>query len=136
MRANKLFDDLLNALELPASSSEKRAIVRWLLQDRLGFSWAEIQAGKITDHGPSAFAGDMRRLNASEPLQYILGYAWFYGRQFDVTKDVLIPRPETELLVQFIVDSLGKSFSGSLLDIGTGSGCIAVTLALSFPRQR
>lgn len=134
MRANELFDHLLNALTLSVDHGEKRAMVLWLMEERIGLSVLDVQAGKPTAHDPSDLAEDIKRLNTNEPLQYVLGYAWFYGRRFQVTPDVLIPRPETELIVQFITDQLGKSFSGSLLDIGTGSGCIAVTLALELPK--
>jgi release factor glutamine methyltransferase len=66
-----------------------------------------------------------------EPLQYILGEAPFYGRSFYVNDDVLIPRPETELLVEQVLNRVERP--GRILDIGTGSGCIAVTLACELP---
>ena len=69
-----------------------------------------------------------RRTNG-EPLAYILGYREFYGRRFFVTPDVLIPRPETETIID-IVKALNPT---KVLDVGTGSGCIAVTLALELP---
>lgn len=134
MRANEIFDHLMNALTLSVDQGEKRSMVLWLLEERLGLSSADVQAGKPTGHDPSEFADAIRRLNTNEPLQYIMGYSWFYGRRFAVTPDVLIPRPETELLVQSVIDHLGNEFKGSLLDIGTGSGCIALTLALELPK--
>ena len=76
------------------------------------------------------------RMAVGEPLQYIIGMAWFYGRQFRVTPDVLIPRPETEELVNGVLtQSAGGKSSDSLhiLDLCTGSGCIAWTLALGIP---
>ena len=66
-----------------------------------------------------------RRTN-HEPLAYILGYRWFYGRKFIITPDVLIPRPETET----IIDIAKEMRPTKILDIGTGSGCIAITLTL------
>ena len=78
------------------------------------------------------------RLLANEPLQYVLGEADFYGLKFIVNKDVLIPRPETEELVQWIKNDIARiAPSGnekSLLDIGTGSGCIALTLKHQLPQ--
>lgn len=69
----------------------------------------------------------LSRLQKGEPYQYVLGETEFYGRLFKVTGDVLIPRPETEELVEWVVS---ESHEGNFfLDIGTGSGCIAVTLA-------
>ncbi len=70
----------------------------------------------------------VERLKNSEPIQYILGKYEFYGLIFQLTPDVLIPRPETEELVEWIISENLKDKS-SVLDIGTGSGCIAVTIA-------
>lgn len=67
------------------------------------------------------------RLNNQEPIQYVLGEAPFLGRDFQVSPAVLIPRPETEALVQYIVDNNPQAGT-RVLDIGTGSGCIAITL--------
>lgn len=72
------------------------------------------------------------------PVQYITGEQFFYGWQFFVDERVLIPRPETELLVEHALESLGRAVRGgdatvTLLDIGTGSGCIAITLAKLSP---
>ena len=69
-----------------------------------------------------------RRLS-NEPLAYILGYKEFYGRIFKVTKDTLIPRPETEALITEVVALRPKN----ILDVGTGSGCIAITLSKELP---
>ncbi|MBL0281784.1 MAG: peptide chain release factor N(5)-glutamine methyltransferase [Bacteroidetes bacterium] len=74
-----------------------------------------------------------KRLIACEPVQYVLGSAWFYGRQFMVNPSVLIPRPETEELVETIIKSNPQPTS-RILDIGTGSGCIAITLSLEIPQ--
>ncbi len=74
-----------------------------------------------------------KRLLNLEPVQYVLEKAWFYGRQFIVTPDVLIPRPETEELVELIINSHPK-LDANILDIGTGSGCIAITLKLELPQ--
>lgn len=63
------------------------------------------------------------------PIQYILGYSWFYGYKFKLNNNVLIPRPETEELVDWIIKDNPKK--KSILDIGTGSGCIAISIALN-----
>jgi len=73
----------------------------------------------------------LNRLAQGEPLQYVIGYAPFCGLQFRVDGRVLIPRPETAELVECVAQEAGTS--GALLDIGTGSGCIAVTLAHKLP---
>ncbi len=72
-----------------------------------------------------------RRINR-EPLAYILGKAWFYGRTFEVTPDVLIPRPESEDFIDILKNIKPKS----LADIGTGSGCLAVSAKLELPSCR
>jgi release factor glutamine methyltransferase len=72
-----------------------------------------------------------RRLKG-EPLAYILGYREFYGRRFFVTPDVLIPRPETETIINIAKQLLPTT----VLDVGTGSGCIAITLALELPNAQ
>lgn len=72
----------------------------------------------------------LNRLNNNEPIQYILGEASFYGRAFKVNSSVLIPRPETEELVQHAISRINGKTNPVILDIGTGSGCIAITLNL------
>ncbi len=67
------------------------------------------------------------------PLPYITGEAWFYGRPFKINRAVLIPRPETEDLARAALDAVKDIFKPQLADIGTGSGCLAVTLALERP---
>jgi release factor glutamine methyltransferase len=75
----------------------------------------------------------IQRLSKHEPLQYILGEAWFYGLKFLVNQHVLIPRPETEELVDLMLKQLPVNNKLHLLDIGTGSGCIPISLAKNAP---
>jgi release factor glutamine methyltransferase len=77
------------------------------------------------------FRSNLRRRSAREPLAYITGKAWFYGLQFSITPDVLIPRPETELLVETVLSM--ADHSSSILEIGTGSGAIAISLQVAMP---
>lgn len=77
----------------------------------------------------------VERRAAGEPLQYITGVQDFYGREFRVTPDVLIPRPETELLVEAALE-VNTSKDAFICDVGTGSGCIAVTLLCEMPGAR
>jgi release factor glutamine methyltransferase len=77
----------------------------------------------------------LQRLKNWEPVQYILGHTEFYGRPFRVDYRVLIPRPETEMLVEWILQGeQGKA--PAVIDLGTGSGCIAVSLAVNLPGAR
>lgn len=81
-----------------------------------------------------AFASLAARRTGGEPVAYLVGHREFFGRDFEVSPDVLIPRPETELLVELVVAGPGAGVPASgplrVLDLGSGSGCIAVTLAL------
>lgn len=76
-----------------------------------------------------------RKLKTGEPVQYVTGETSFYGCTIQVNRGVLIPRPETEELVDLIVRE-NKGYAGRIIDIGTGSGCIAVALAKSLPSSR
>jgi release factor glutamine methyltransferase len=87
-------------------------------------------SGKKTEK----FENAIKRLKKHEPIQYIIGTTEFYGLPFKVTESTLIPRPETEELVQWVTDvATSKSENFTILDIGTGSGCIAISLAKSRP---
>ena len=76
------------------------------------------------------------RRAAREPVAYITGHREFWGLDFEVTRDVLIPRPETELIVEEAVSLASRALMRRLIDVGTGSGCLAVALAIEFPSAR
>jgi len=76
------------------------------------------------------------RLKNYEPLQYIIGFTEFYGLKFNVNKHTLIPRPETEELVDLIIEENKNKQNLNILDIGAGSGCIAISLAKNLPKSR
>ena len=78
----------------------------------------------------------LKRRSTFEPLQYIIGKVEFYGLEFEVNRSVLIPRPETEMLVEAVIDSVKKDEKISILDIGSGSGNIAVALAKNIPSSK
>ena len=119
-------------------SDEARFISRWIVEELYRVSPTDI-ALDITlgnDGGKDEkLHGIIERLLRNEPIQYILGKAYFFGRVFFVSPDVLIPRQETEELVSMIRDET-KGRPCSVLDIGTGSGCIAITLSLELKEAR
>jgi release factor glutamine methyltransferase len=90
---------------------------------------------EVSEEASAEALGAFGRMASGEPIQYIIGKAYFYDREFKVTPDVLIPRPETELLVREAVNWARCSGRKSLrvLDLCTGSGCIAWSLALELP---
>ena len=88
---------------------------------------------QVDDEAASQAVEAFRRMASGEPLQYVTGKACFYGREFNVTPDVLIPRPETELLCRAVIDFVKMKSEVRILDLCTGSGCIAWTLALEIP---
>ena len=88
---------------------------------------------KVSDDDLVRVCDAFSRMASGEPLQYVLMEAWFYGRKFNVSSDVLIPRPETELLCRTVIDGPAAGHTPRILDLCTGSGCIAWTLALEMP---
>lgn len=106
---------------------EAQAIARLIYEVRYGLTLSDLLMGRDSSVPQDELEQIAIRLERQEPVQYILGQADFYGRMFVVNKHVLIPRPETEELCQWIVPSK------KILDIGTGSGCIAITLAAEMP---
>ena len=117
--------------------SEAKDITRLVLESRFGLTLNDIALGKVEQLEPAdeqllrdLFAG----LRDGQPVQYALGEAWFYGRRFHVEPGVLIPRPETEELCHLVLAGLPSTWKGTILDIGSGSGCIAVTLAAELPK--
>ncbi len=107
--------------------SESESLVYWLMEDLLGVRKVDIALGRAPVGELDSFEKAMTRLAAGEPIQYVLGYAWFRGLKFAVEPGVLIPRPETEVAVEQALAVTPAN--GAVLDIGTGSGCIALTVA-------
>lgn len=109
------------------------AEAKLLLRHVLAASAAELAAHperELTESQSSRYASLVRRRGAGEPIAYLVGVREFYGREFKVSPAVLIPRPETELLVETAIAKVSRGGTPRILDLGAGSGCVAITLAL------
>lgn len=118
------------------AEGEASAMAKWISSDILHLSTMELYTGKDMNFSTKEWKeveDILARLKQREPLQYILQEAPFCGLSFHVEKGVLIPRPETEELVEWIVSDCQKAGKVRILDIGTGSGCIPVALAERLP---
>ncbi|MDT8334384.1 MAG: peptide chain release factor N(5)-glutamine methyltransferase [Desulfurivibrionaceae bacterium] len=115
------------------AATEAELLLRYFLDlDRVGLFLDQQQ---LTDAELEKFEKLVRRRLAREPLSYIVGEQEFWSLSFEVAADVLIPRPETELLIENVLELIEAphDFTGRILDLGTGSGIIAVVLALELP---
>jgi release factor glutamine methyltransferase len=121
------------------SPHEARQII-WLIFEHLhGWSKTDMmlhEDTKLTVSDHLFVQKALERLKKHEPIQYIIGEAEFFGLPFKVNSSVLVPRPETEELVQWIIESIPENKSPNILDIGTGSGCIAITLGKFIPEAK
>lgn len=104
---------------------DARTIEQWL---RIYLEDKEWEKGILESQRRDIIESDLNRLRNGEPIQYIVGKAYFYDRLFNVNKDVLIPRPETEELVSLVLKHPKQNTPLSILDVGTGSGCIPIVL--------
>ncbi|HEX5068988.1 MAG TPA: peptide chain release factor N(5)-glutamine methyltransferase [Vicinamibacterales bacterium] len=118
---------------------EARRDASVLARHLLGWSLAMWAAG-TRDPAPADLQqrlhAAVRRRATHEPVAYITGVREFYGRDFHVTPAVLIPRPETEALAELAIEATSGPHSSIVVDVGTGSGCVAVTIALECPGER
>ena len=137
------YNEMWHRLTPVYGDGEAKAISRLVYEVRFALTLSDICIGKDTQlsaNDQAELAEITRRLEQQEPIQYILGQADFCGRTFLVNQNVLIPRPETEELCRWIISEFrdeSLEFSDySILDIGTGSGCIAITLTAELPKAQ
>ena len=122
---------LVTSLEGAVGTQEAGSMAYWLIEHFFGLSHtavimdSPIESAKTTEN---QLKEALTRLLKQEPIQYVLGYTEFYGMRFNVGEGVLIPRPETEELVAIIIAHHHKQQGLQILDVGTGSGCIAISL--------
>lgn len=127
------YHDICQRLTPLYGPQEAKAMTRMLLEDLFSLSFADILCGAtehLSDADTLRLQQSVARLLDSEPLQYVTGTAFFCGHPFHVAPGVLIPRPETEWIVDTAVNLVASS-APRILDIGTGSGCIAISISLA-----
>lgn len=131
MNNKELFTHVVQAILLQVADSERAAIARILIDKVVDRS----QAPRSTDHvlyNEHELLQLIARVNRQEPVQYVVGEAWFYGHPFVVNPAVLIPRPETEELVGWVLEQEPRA-ALRVWDAATGSGCIGISLARERP---
>ncbi len=131
---NALSQQIQQAIASIYPEREAKAIAQAYLNMVCGATTLDILLGKTVEE-PVDFAADLSRLAAGVPLQYVTGKAYFFDRLFSLNAATLIPRPETEELVSQVLNLMGNKPT-RVLDIGTGSGCIAISLALEAPQAQ
>lgn len=134
-----MFRQIVDTLIPKVGEREARALAFVVLEDSFGLSRTDIYLGKDTafsEEDTIRLEKILRRLEQGEPVQYAIGTAQFCDLTFRVTPDTLIPRPETEELVGWVASLLPSDAPCSVLDVGTGTGCIAISLAKQFPRAQ
>lgn len=133
------YSEIWHRIATSYEDGEARAIARILIEELFGLSYTDIVCGatdQLSADDTLRLDTAVRRIEQGEPLQHVLGYADFCGNHFGVNASVLIPRPETEWLVdegeRLMNDASNATPSAPkrILDIGTGSGCIAISLKL------
>lgn len=137
MKLKEAIDQLNNGLAGLVEPREAQAMIRIICEDVFNYDQVDMalrQESELPEFAQDRISDIIARLRRHEPLQYIIGSALFHGHRFKVNPAVLIPRPETEQLVDLIIDENPAS-DLRVLDMGTGSGCIAISLAraLKFP---
>ena len=140
-----VFDDYKTMLNNIYEKNEVDSITLLLINEVTGISKANIKAfpkHELTDDQAGTLAGYLTKLQTGMPVQYVSGKTEFYGLSFLVNSSVLIPRPETEELVEWVIEAIdseqravdsGQLSVRNILDIGTGSGCIAISLKKHLP---
>ena len=141
MNSKVLFNDLVKAITIDESVDEIQMMVYMILENTLALSRTDVLTERDVEVESAVdilIKSAISRINNQEPIQYVFGWTEFYGRKFNVNPDVLIPRPETEELISLVKEYVKEKNikRPRILDIGTGSGCIAVTLALEIPGSK
>ena len=126
---------VLNDAGVPEARREAGSLLSFVLGKDRTFLISHAE-DDVSDDLLRRFQEGVERRAGGEPLQYITGVQDFFGREFRVTPDVLIPRPETELLVEAAIERVRDNAEPFICDVGTGSGCIAITLLCELRNAR
>ena len=135
MTINSAFQILLDSIGSLYERDEVEAIARIVFEDVFGLLPSNIVMEgdkEFSEENANSLFKIIERLKSWEPVQYVTGKSYFFGNIFHVNSSVLIPRPETEELVQWVLEGTGNK-QQNILDIGTGSGCIAISLKENLP---
>lgn len=127
---NRIATELSTVYDRDESMAIARYVMEYVTDNKLVSAGTEISQESI-----EWLESTLARLKNSEPVQYVLGFAYFMGNKYKVNKEVLIPRPETEELLELVYKRSGSD-NFTAIDIGTGSGCIAVELSKKYPKSR
>jgi len=136
MNIRQITSELHRKLTGQYPKTEIESFARILFSHYLGLTPIQVQLshdGELSARTEKQIRDAIDELKKYRPIQYILNETVFYGLQLELTPDVLIPRPETEELVDWVVHQYDRNAELTMIDIGTGSGCIAVALAVNFP---
>jgi release factor glutamine methyltransferase len=134
--AKKVFNQIVQNILNLYDNREAQTIAFWLLEDLFGVSKVSVMIDTKILLDSQQLNNACQRLSEGEPVQYVTGKAYFGDMAFKVNHHVLIPRPETEELALWIRDSIQKKENSKILDIGTGSGCLAIWLAKNLPQSK
>lgn len=130
MNARQIWEETSKRIQKIYDIREANNIAYLLLEDHFGISKTDMIAGLDCEIHIAAWEEALSQLLSSKPVQYVTGKAYFYGRKYKIGPEVLIPRPETEELVDLIIRENQKD-TLAILEVGVGSGCIAISLALA-----
>ena len=141
MTINELYSEFINNLKLAHETGEATAITNIIFEHFVGISTAGLivnAKSELQNEVLKSMQDALAALKKNVPVQYIIGKAWFYNLSFSVTDAVLIPRPETELIIdEVLADHKKKSTTGivRVLDLGSGTGCIGLSILKNIPNS-
>lgn len=129
-----LFDEIKSRLIALYDERECESIAKNYLLDRFQFDAIQLAMNREVEYDQTLFQNDLDQLESGIPYQHVVGFTYFFGHKLITSPDALIPRPETEELVDWIVKD-NRNTSPVIIDIGTGTGCIPISLKSELPNS-